>query len=116
MARQSLVWTALPNGYTPDRTGLRVSVMLSPRLDAEDPLGQSRKLSEFFPDWEDWPKTLADARFEVTYGGQTRSIPATATAGPDRIDDTVGVADSAVSIGVVALVAGYLIRKNPHEL
>jgi signal peptidase II len=26
------------------------------------------------------------------------------------------VADSAVSIGVVALVAGYLLRKNPHEL
>ena len=96
MARQSLVWTALPNGYTPDGTGLRVSVMLSPRLDAEDPLGQSRKLSEFFPDWEDWPNTLADARFEVTYGGQTRSIPTTGTTGPDRIDDTLGVADSAV--------------------
>jgi signal peptidase II len=26
------------------------------------------------------------------------------------------VADSAISIGVVALVAGYLIRRNPHEL
>jgi signal peptidase II len=26
------------------------------------------------------------------------------------------VADSAVSIGVLALVAGYLLRRNPHEL
>jgi signal peptidase II len=26
------------------------------------------------------------------------------------------VADSAISIGVVALLAGYLLRRNPHEL
>jgi lipoprotein signal peptidase len=26
------------------------------------------------------------------------------------------VADSAISIGVVALVAGNLLRRNPHEL
>jgi lipoprotein signal peptidase len=26
------------------------------------------------------------------------------------------VADSAISIGVAALVAGYLLRRNPHEL
>ncbi len=26
------------------------------------------------------------------------------------------VADSAISIGVVALIAGFLIRRNPHEL
>ena len=26
------------------------------------------------------------------------------------------VADSAISIGVVALIAGYLIRRDPHEL
>lgn len=96
MARQSLIWTALPNGYTPDGSGLRVSVLLSPRLDAQDPLGQPRKLAEFFPDWQDWPKTLANARFDVTYGDQTRSIAATTTVGPDRIDATVGVADSAV--------------------
>lgn len=26
------------------------------------------------------------------------------------------VADSAISLGVVALIAGYLLRRNPHEL
>lgn len=26
------------------------------------------------------------------------------------------VADSAISVGVVLLIAGYLLRKNPHEL
>jgi hypothetical protein len=96
MARQSLVWTALPNGYTPDGTGLRVSVLLSPRLDAQAPLGQPGRLDKFFPDWEDWPKTLAAARFEVSYGGRTRAVPATVTAGPDRVDGSVGLADSAV--------------------
>jgi hypothetical protein len=96
MARQSLVWTALPNGYTPDGTGLRVSVMLSPRLDAQLALGQSGKLATFFPDWEDWPSTLSAARFEVSYGGQTRAVPATVTAGPNRVDGSIGLADSAV--------------------
>jgi hypothetical protein len=97
MARQSLVWTALPNGFTtPDRTGLRISVMLSPRLDPQDPLGKIGKLGLFFPDWEDWPQTLSTARFDVTYNGQTVSIPATTLAGPDRLDASIGVADSAV--------------------
>ena len=47
MARQSLIWTALPNGFTADRTGLRMSVMLSPRLDPQTPLGteQARQRS-----------------------------------------------------------------------
>src|SRR5262249_20207753 len=73
MARQSFIWTALPNGYTPDRAALRLSVMLSPRLDPQVPPGQTKKLSTFFPDWEDWPQTLAAARFDIRYGGQTIS-------------------------------------------
>ena len=35
MAKQTLVWTCLPNGLTEDGRGLRVSVLLSPRLDAQ---------------------------------------------------------------------------------
>ena len=93
MARQSLVWTALPNGFTPDGTGLRVSAMLSPRLDPQAPIG---KLGSFFPDWEDWPQTLASARFDVSYNGTTVSIPATTMTGPDRVDTTLGVADATV--------------------
>lgn len=95
MARQSLIWTALPNGFTADRTGLRLSVMLSPRLDPQTALGLS-KLGVFFPDWEDWPQTLSNARFEVHYNGSVVSIPATTLAGPNRVDSSVGVADSAV--------------------
>ena len=96
MARQSLTWTALPNGYTADGTGIRLSVLLSPRLDTEDPTVTHKKLSVFFPDWEDWPKTLSNAKFDVTYNGQTVSIPATTTTGANRVDNRLGLADSAV--------------------
>ena len=57
MAKQSLIWTALPNGYSDDGASLRVSVLLSPRLDAE---ADAEVLKSFFPDWEDWPKTLEE--------------------------------------------------------
>lgn len=111
MARQSLVWTALPNGFTPDGSGLRVSAMLAPRLDPQSPA--PGKLGSFFPDWENWPQTLASARFDVTYNGTTVSIPVTTTAGPDRVDTTLGAADSMVwkalfSAGTV--VIGFVYR------
>ena len=35
MARQSLLWTALPNGHADDGQSLRVTVLVSPRLEAE---------------------------------------------------------------------------------
>ena len=49
MARQSLMWTTLPNGLTPDRDGVRVSVMLSPRL---DPLGPDVRAARPRDDWD----------------------------------------------------------------
>jgi len=94
MARQTLIWTTLPNGISPDGRSLRVSVMLSPRLDPEaDPA----ILKSFFPDWEDWPLTLSKATFLVSYGGGVPvKIHATQMTGPNRVDDTIGVPDSAV--------------------
>ena len=66
MARQSFIWTALPNGYTADGAACACRCMLSPRLDPQDPLGQPHKnCATFFPDWQDWPATLANARFDV---------------------------------------------------
>lgn len=92
MAKQSLIWTALPNGYSEDGRSLRVSVLLSPRLDAEaDP----QTLATFFPDWEDWPKTLAAARITVRCGGAAVAIPVVQTTGPHRVDTTLGTPDSA---------------------
>ena len=34
MAQQSFIWTALPNDYSEDHRSLRISIMVSPRLDA----------------------------------------------------------------------------------
>lgn len=93
MARQSFLWTALPNGYGAEGTALRLSVMLSPRL---DPLAGLQTLSAFFPDWEDWPQTLSQATFDISYGGTTVSVAANATSGLHHVDSRLGVADSAV--------------------
>jgi hypothetical protein len=91
MAQQSFLWTALPNGFTPDGTGLRVSVLLSPRL---EPQNLTPRLSSFFPDWKDWPTTLSKAKFTISYGGASVAIEATQTAGANRVDDSLGLPDS----------------------
>jgi hypothetical protein len=92
MAKQTLIWTALPNGYSADGSSLRVSVLLSPRLDAEtDP----EELSSFFPDWEDWPQTLSGATITVRCGGLWVSVPVAQTSGHNRVDTTLGALDSA---------------------
>ncbi len=91
MARQSFMWTALPNGYTADGD-LRVSVLLSPRL---EPQTQPKVLASFFPDWEDWPATLSAASLTITIGNASVSVPITQTAGPNRVDTvTYGGPDS----------------------
>jgi hypothetical protein len=91
MAKQSFIWTALPNGYTKDGKLIRVSAILSPRL---DPQGDPNKLGSFFPDWEDWPATLTKANFEIHYGGTTVSVPANQLVGLNRVDTSLGTADS----------------------
>jgi hypothetical protein len=94
MATQTLIWTALPNGFTKDKKSLRVSVLLSPRLvlDADD----GPTLSSFFPDWEDWPATLANAIFHITFGSDSVSIHASTTSGPNCVDTSIGAPDSQI--------------------
>ncbi len=94
MARQSFIWTALPNGYTQDGSALRLSVLLTPRLTLAS--ADAPKLSTFFPDWQDWPLTLSQARFEVVYNGVVVPIDADDLTGPNRVDDRLGVPDSVV--------------------
>ena len=110
MARQSLMWTALPNGYSADGTSLRLSVLLSPRL---EPQAQPNALSSFFPDWEDWPATLSTATFTIAMSsGGSVSIPLTQTTGPNRVDiTTYGAPESAIW---KALCSGSLFVR-PYE-
>lgn len=91
MARQSVLWTALPNGYTTDGTSLRLSVLAAPRL---DPQAALQRLSTF-PDFADWPATVAASRFTVSFGAASVTIGGSDLAGPNRVDATLATGDSA---------------------
>lgn len=90
MARQALLWTALPNGYSDGGQSLRVSVLLSPRLDPE---GEPEKLSSF-PDFADWPNTIAQAKFEVHLDAESVAISGDDITSANRVDRTLGAADT----------------------
>ena len=95
MATQTLIWTALPNGYSKNDHRLRVSVFLSPRLDPEV---QDRNLSSF-QDFVNWPATLAKSTFIISINGI--SSPAISgdpqnNVGLNCIDTQLGVPDSKI--------------------
>lgn len=91
MAQQSILWTALPNGYTADRKSLRVSVLASPRL---DPQGSPKRLTTF-PDFADWPATVAASTFTIEYAGQSVAIAGNELAAANRVDTSLGTGESA---------------------
>lgn len=86
MPVQSLIWTALPNGVSADGRALRISLLLSPRLEPES---APPSLSSF-ADFEDWPDTLRRSQITVTIGDTAIALTA------DHVDASIGVADSAV--------------------
>ncbi|HEY0928503.1 MAG TPA: hypothetical protein VGE27_01185 [Gemmatimonas sp.] len=86
MPKQSLIWTALPNGVTADGSGLRISVLVSPRLQPES----AAPVLSSFADFVDWPDTLRRAKVSLTIGDT--AIPIT----DKHVDSGIGVADSAV--------------------
>ncbi len=91
MAKQSLIWTALPNGYTADSKSLRLSIFLSPRLNPEsDPTRL-----DTFPEWVDWPTTLRHARFKIHCNGATVTVAGDGSGSKNVVDTRLGVADSA---------------------
>lgn len=86
MAQQKIIWTVLPHGReTGDnehRGRWRVSIVASPRLTPETVAEQ--QLASF-PEWLDWPATLAQQKFALDIGGTTVGlIPiGTAETAPD---------------------------------
>ncbi len=62
MSTRTLMWTALPNGVTPDGQALRLSVLVSPRLVTDG--GGDGTLGQF-PDLGDWPAVAAALTFSV---------------------------------------------------
>src|SRR5690606_40642869 len=75
---QTCALPIFPNGLTPDGRGLRLSVLVSPRLDPES---ATPALSSF-PAFERWPDTLRAARYTVRAG--TTTVPLTSA----DLDDT----------------------------
>jgi hypothetical protein len=65
MSIQNIMWTALPNGLNAAGDRLRLSVLVSPRLVTNTPVGS---LAEF-PDFLDWPATVAGLKFTVEFQG-----------------------------------------------
>jgi hypothetical protein len=69
MRKQTLIWTALPNGSDgPLQAGtqLNISVYVSPRLWSDTP----QVIEELgdYPDFLDWPAAVSQASFEVEFG------------------------------------------------
>jgi hypothetical protein len=91
VARQSILWTALPNGYTADGKSLRLSVLASPRL---DPQGSPKRLTTF-PDFVDWPATVAASIFTIEFAGQSVAIAGNELAAGNRVDSSLGTGESA---------------------
>lgn len=96
MATQTLMWTALPNGYSDDGQ-LRLSVLLTPRL---DPGGDANVLGSF-PDFYDdassqmWTDTLMLSQFRIQWslGGMVIVSPKD-EEGKNRIDARWGKPDA----------------------
>ncbi len=73
MAKQKILWTALPYGRVtegPLAGRLRVSIVVSPRLTPETAAEQKLGAAGF-ADFLDWPKTLAAAKPRLIVAGKT---------------------------------------------
>lgn len=69
MEKQTIIWTVLPDGIQDGKA--RLSVVISPRLQADD--DQERPL-QVYPDFIDWPRKIQGAGFQVLVSGQV--VPA----------------------------------------
>lgn len=85
MPKQSIIWTVLPNGVTPDGRSLRLSLLVSPRL---DPDGKSPTL-ESFGDFLSWPTTINNSTFTLHLGSDSSTV----TLDASKVDPLIGTPD-----------------------
>jgi len=83
MKKQSVMWTALPNGVTggpgADDARVQLSVFVSPRLQTDE--GAHPTLSPF-PDFLTWPEQVGEIQFSVEFAGRP-AMPAVRIPSPD---------------------------------
>jgi len=91
MTRQTILITALPNGYSDNRrTSLRISLLISPRLESDDDTTLTS-----FPDFIDWPATIAQSRFQLFFGNNPAvEVNGNSTSGSRRLDNRLGLPES----------------------
>lgn len=72
MAQQKIIWTVLPHGReigdNEHRGKWRVSIVVSPRLTPE---AVAEQQLASFPEWLNWPATIAQQKFALDIGGTT---------------------------------------------
>jgi hypothetical protein len=86
MAKQTILWTALPNGRVeegPLEGRLRISIVASPRLTPQAPDEQVLKA---FPEWVNWPKTLGYVKFQLAIGPDSVDLEPISMSEPDLWD------------------------------
>jgi hypothetical protein len=90
MAKQTILITALPNGFTDNRrSALRISLLISPRLESDDDTTLAS-----FPDFVDWPGTIAQSRFQLFFGNNPAvEVNGNSTTGNRRLDKSLGLPD-----------------------
>src|SRR4051794_25638309 len=107
MAKQTLSWTALPNGF--DANGNpRISALVAPRLEPD-----ADQILKPFRDFVDWPAAVRSAKFTVRYGAQSVTIGGSQTAGASHVDGSVDLADSptwAALFSETTPVSGYQFK------
>ena len=72
--KQTIMWTALPNGVKSGGSVLQLSVFVSPRLQTDQ--GLPRPQLSQFPDFAGWTAKVQGVQFAVQFGGGT-AVPAT---------------------------------------
>src|ERR1700761_5261851 len=83
MSTQAIMWTALPNGLSQDKSHLRLSVLVSPRLTCDAATGTLTEFSDF----QDWPARVGALTFSVEFvGGPTVSATRVVEPGNPALD------------------------------
>lgn len=79
MPNEIISVVTIPNGYTADKTSLRLSLYIAPRLSGAPTL-------DSFPDWLNWPKTLSTGTLNVTLACGNNQTTVTVDTAPLRED------------------------------
>lgn len=122
MAKQTILWSALPNGYTTNGRALRVSLLMSPRLEP-DPGGDLSSFADFI----DWPETIRQTRFVINFGKAPFGTPVSSVTiggnqltGRNKVDNRLALPDSQVWQALFpgfTRVNGYQFRDlTKHEV